>query len=363
MNYEEALLRELTHIAPADAEAMARAAVYQGTLAKPPGSLGELENIYIRLCGIAGTLHPRYAPCRVVVLCADNGVTEEGVSVTPRSVTAAQAVNMTKYLTGMSAMAHHFGDEVQVVDVGIAAPYQCPAIVNRKILSGTRNFAKEPAMTRGEAAHAVCVGMELAAQAKRDGVAVLGVGEMGIGNTTTSSAVLAALTGLSVERVTGRGGGMTDEGFALKKRVIASALVLHKPNGGDVLDTLCKVGGLDIAAMCGVFLGAARCRLPAVIDGLISAVAALCAVRLCPAARDYLFASHLSREIGYQAAIKELGLAPWLHLGMRLGEGSGCPIAFRVLESACAAAEGMATFQGAAIDDSYLSEIRGKDCF
>ena len=142
MNYEEALLRELTHITPADAEAMARAAVYQGTLAKPPGRLGELEKIYIRLCGIAGTLHPRYAPCRVVVLCADNGVTEEGVSVTPCSVTAAQAVNMTKYLTGMSAMAHHFGDEVQVVDVGIAAPYQCPAIVNRKILSGTRNFAK-----------------------------------------------------------------------------------------------------------------------------------------------------------------------------------------------------------------------------
>ena len=363
MNYEETLLRELTHIAPADADAMARAAVYQGTLAKPPGSLGELEHIYIRLCGIAGTLHPRYAPCRVVVLCADNGVTEEGVSVTPRSVTAAQAVNMTRYLTGMSAMAHHFDDEVQVVDVGIADPYQCPAIVNRKILSGTRNFAKEPAMTREEAAHAVCVGMELARQAKRDGVAVLGVGEMGIGNTTTSSAVLAALTGLSVERVTGRGGGMTDEGFALKKRVIASALALHRPDGGDVLDTLRKVGGLDIAAMCGVFLGAALYRLPAVVDGFISAVAALCAARLCPAVRDYLFASHLSKEIGYQAAIKELGLAPWLHLGMRLGEGSGCPIAFRVLEAACAAAEGMATFQGAAIDDSYLSEIRGKDCF
>ena len=263
----------------------------------------------------------------------------------------------------MSAMAHHFGDEVQVVDVGIADPYQCPAIVNRKILSGTRNFAKEPAMTREEAAHAVCVGMELAGQAKRDGVAVLGVGEMGIGNTTTSSAVLAALTGLSVERVTGRGGGMTDEGFALKKRVIASALALHRPDGGDVLDTLRKVGGLDIAAMCGVFLGAALYRLPAVVDGFISAVAALCAARLCPAVRDYLFASHLSKEIGYQAAIKELGLAPWLHLGMRLGEGSGCPIAFRVLEAACAAAEGMATFQGAAIDDSYLSEIRGKDCF
>ena len=334
---------------------MARAAVYQGTLAKPPGSLGELENIYIRLCGIAGTLHPRYAPCRVVVLCADNGVTEEGVSVTPRSVTAAQAVNMTKYLTGMSAFLRTLSEGTGL-DAAVFTPlYKIQGIALLVHLGGQ--------LCRDAGESALAAGLDLARQAKAEGIDAVGVGEMGIGNTTTSSAVLAALTGLSVERVTGRGGGMTDEGFALKKRVIASALVLHKPNGGDVLDTLCKVGGLDIAAMCGVFLGAARCRLPAVIDGLISAVAALCAVRLCPAARDYLFASHLSREIGYQAAIKELGLAPWLHLGMRLGEGSGCPIAFRVLESACAAAAGMATFQGAAIDDSYLSEIRGKDCF
>lgn len=363
MSYEEMLLREFTHIKNADGDAMTRAAVYQGTLAKPPGSLGELENIYIRLCGIGGTLHPACSPCRIIVLCADNGVVDEGVSVTPRSVTAAQAVNMTKHLTGMSAMANHFGDEVQVVDVGIADAYDCPAVVNRKILPGTRNFAREPAMTRQEAAHAVWVGMELARQAKEEGIATVGVGEMGIGNTTTSAAVLAALTGLTAEQVTGRGGGMTDEGFARKKNVISAALALHRPDRNDVLDVLSKVGGLDIAAMCGVFLGCAACGLPAVIDGLISAVAALCAVRLCPAAGDCLFASHLSREVGYEVAVRELGLAPWLHLGMRLGEGSGCPIAFRVMEAACAAAEGMATFQRAAIDDSYLETIRGKDCF
>lgn len=363
MNYEELLRQELLHIRPADDGAMARAAVYQGTLAKPPGSLGELENIYIRLCGVGGTLHPACRPCRVIVLCADNGVADEGVSVTPRSVTAAQAVNMTKHLTGMSAMAHYFGDEVQVVDVGIADAYHCPAIVNRKILPGTRNLAREPAMTRQEAARAVCVGLDLARQARADGVALIGVGEMGIGNTTTSAAVLSALTGLPAEAVTGRGGGMTDAGFALKKQVIAHALALHRPDREDVLDVLSKVGGLDIAAMCGVFLGAAVQRIPAVIDGFISAVAALCAGRLCPAAADAFFASHLSQEVGYQAAIRELGLTPWLHLGMRLGEGSGCPIAFRVMEAACAAAQGMATFSGAAIDDSYLDEIRGKDCF
>lgn len=363
MNYEERLLKELPHITPADADAMARAAVYQGTLAKPPGSLGALENIYIRLCGISGKLRPVYSPCRIIVLCADNGVVEEGVSLTPRSVTAAQAVNMTNYCTGMSAMAHHFGDEIQVVDVGIADEYDCPAILNRKILPGTRNLAREPAMTRQEAARSVWTGMELARQAKDEGVAILGAGEMGIGNTTTSAAVLAALTGLPVEAVTGRGGGMTDAGFLRKKQVITDALALHRPDKNDVLDVLSKVGGLDIAAMCGVFLGAARQRLPVVIDGFISVVAALCAGRLCPAAEDYFFASHASHEVGYAAAVKELGLEPWLHLGMRLGEGSGCPIAFRVMEAACAAAEGMATFAGAAIDDSYLDDIRGKDCF
>lgn len=218
-------------------------------------------------------------------------------------------------------------------------------------------------MTRQETAQAIWTGMELARRAKAEGVAVLGVGEMGIGNTTTSAAVLAALTGLPVEAVTGRGGGMTDAGFLRKKQVITRALALHRPDKNDALDVLSKVGGLDLAAMCGVFLGAGRYRLPAVIDGFISVVAALCAYRLCPAVGDYLLASHLSREVGYTAAIGELGLAPWLHLGMRLGEGSGCPIAFRVLEAACAAARGMATFEGAAIDDSYLNEIRGKDCF
>ena len=242
MNYEQLLREELTHIIHADADAMARAAVYQGTLAKPPGSLGELENIYIRLCGITGKLRPAYRPCRIVVLCADNGVVEEGVSVTPRSVTAAQAVNMTYYRTGMSAMAHHFGDEVQVVDVGIADAYDCPAILDRKILPGTRNLAHEPAMTRQEAARAVWTGMELARQAKDQGVAILGAGEMGIGNTTTSAAVLAALTGLPVEAVTGRGGGMTDAGFLRKKQVITDALALHCPDKNDVLDVLCKVG-------------------------------------------------------------------------------------------------------------------------
>ena len=301
---EQELKTYLAAIRGADEATMAAARRRQAALAKPPGSLGKLEDMAVRMAGVTGRVCPTVKKCRVAVFAADNGVVAEGVSCAPQSVTLQQAVNMTRRKTGMSALAQTFGDDVSVIDVGINADVNCDAVLDRKVRRGTGNMAVEPAMTRAEALQALAAGMEAAARAKADGIDLLGVGEMGIGNTTTSSAVLAALTGLSVERVTGRGGGMTDEGFALKKRVIASALVLHKPNGGDVLDTLCKVGGLDIAAMCGVFLGAARCRLPAVIDGLISAVAALCAVRLCPAARDYLFASHLSREIGYQAAIK-----------------------------------------------------------
>ena len=353
----------LTQIGPEHTAAREAARRHWNDCAKPLGGLGLLETALEDIAALTGSADVDLRERAVLVLCADNGVVAQGVTQSPSSVTAVVAENLALGRTSVCRMAAVADCRVVPVDMGVLDFPETAGVLSRRIGNGTADMTLGPAMTRTQAEQAVLTGMDLVREQQARGVRLLATGEMGIGNTTTSSAVLAALTGLSVERVTGRGGGMTDEGFALKKRVIASALALHKPNGGDVLDTLCKVGGLDIAAMCGVFLGAARCRLPAVIDGLISAVAALCAVRLCPAARDYLFASHLSREIGYQAAIKELGLAPWLHLGMRLGEGSGCPIAFRVLEAACAAAEGMATFQGAAIDDSYLSEIRGKDCF
>ena len=205
--------------------------------------------------------------------------------------------------------------------------------------------------------------MELAAEAKRGGVQILGVGEMGIGNTTTSSAVLAALSGASVEAVSGRGGGLTDEAFLKKKRVIEQALAVNRPVADDPVDVLHKVGGFDLCAMTGVFLGAAHARLPVVVDGFISIVAALCAARLCENAGEYFFGSHVSYERGYQIAQQLLGLKPCLQLGMWLGEGSGCPIAFRVIEAACAVMDTMATFLEAAIDDGYLTEIREKDSF
>ena len=354
----------INSIAPLDANALKAARDRQAKLAKPPGSLGLLEDMSIRIAGISGSVKNHIENCRVLVFAADNGIIEEGVSSAPRSVTMAQAVNMTKRVTGMSALAKYFGNDVVVADMGIADPYDCPAVLDRKLMPGTRNFLKEDAMDRETAEKALLTGAELARKAKADGIDALGIGEMGIGNTSTSSAVLSVLTDLSIEEVTGRGGGLTDAAFAHKKDVLERAIAARKPDKDDVIDVLSKVGGLDIAAMCGAFLGAAACRIPVVIDGFISVVAALCAARLCPEAASYMFASHQSYEPGYVKAVEELGLKPYLMLGMRLGEGSGCPIAFQILKAACAAMNGMALFgEESVIDDGYLEDIRKGDSF
>lgn len=346
-----------------DREIMDAARRRQAELAKPPGSLGKLEDYSIRLAGITGQVRPHIEKCRVLVLAADNGVTAEGISSAPTSVTLSQVINMTRHKTGMSALAYYFGNEVVVADMGIDTDRPIPGVLDRKVRRSTGNIAREPAMTRQQALQALETGMGLAAQAAADGVQALGIGEMGIGNTTTSAAVLAALTGASVEEVTGRGGGLTDRGFETKKRVLRQALALHHPDPGDPVAVLAAVGGLDIAAMTGLFLGCAHEGLAAAVDGYISIVAALCAVRLCPRVRDVLFLSHASYEIGYRLAARELGLEPCLLLGMRLGEGSGCPLLFRVMQGACAVLNHMATFPEAAIEDGYLAPIRQGDAF
>ena len=350
-------------IAPADNAAMEKARQRQAELAKPPGSLGKLEDYSIRLAGITGNVKNEIEKCRVIVLAADNGVTAEGVSSAPTSVTLSQVINMTRHITGMSSLAFYFGNEVVVADLGIDTDRKIPGVLDRKIRRSTGNIAKERAMTRQQVLDAIAVGLDLAADAAKDGVNAVGVGEMGIGNTTTSSAVLSALTGATPESVTGRGGGLTDQAFAVKKQVITQALVLHHPDREDVVDVLSAVGGLDLAAMTGVFLGCALQHIPAVVDGFISIVAALCACRLNPNVKDYLFLSHASYEIGYRLAAEELGLEPCLLLDMRLGEGSGCPIAFQILKAACAVMNGMGTFAEAAIQDDYLEPIRAQDSF
>ncbi len=350
----------LEKIKAPDQAAMDAARAYQATLAKPPESLGRLEALSIQLAGITGKIHNRMERTHLLVFAADNGVVEEGVSSAPQSVTLQQTINLTRAKTGASTLCRHFGVGITVCDVGVNAEIHDKAVLNRKIAYGTNNIAKMPAMTREQAITAILTGAGVAIHTEAD---ALGVGEMGIGNTTTSAAVLSALLDVPPEQVTGRGGGITDEAFQRKKEVIRRAIETNRPDKTDVIDVLSKVGGLDIAAMCGAFLGAAATRRPVVIDGFISAVAALCAVRLKPEARHYLVPSHASFEIGYTLAMQAMDLQPMLLLGMRLGEGSGCPLAFQVLDAACAIINEMATFQQAGIDDGYLEEIRQGDKF
>lgn len=353
----DALVREAL---PLDRSAMTAAEEYQARLAKPPGSLGRLEEISIQLAGITGRVHNALNKKQLLVFAADNGVVAEGVSSAPQSVTKQQTINLMRGKTGAAVLAKHFGCGLTVCDVGVNADIYESTVLNRKIAYGTQNICTGPAMTREQTLQAILTGAEIARTVDAD---VIGVGEMGIGNTTTSSAVLAVLLGADVEAVTGRGGGITEESFRKKKAVIRTAIEVNRPDRDDVVGVLSKVGGFDLAAMCGAFLGAAAARRPAVIDGLISAAAALCAVRLCPNVRGYLVPSHASFEIGYRLAMEAMDLRPLFDLGMRLGEGSGCPLAFQVLDAACAVINDMATFDEAGINDDYLDEIRRGDQF
>ena len=353
----EALVRA---VQPLDQKAMLAAEAHQARLAKPPGSLGRLEELSVQLAGITGKVHNELPRKQLLVFAADNGVVAEGVSSAPQSVTKQQTINLMRGKTGAAVLAKRFGCGLTVCDVGVNADICESAVLNRKIAYGTQNICTGPAMTREQALQAILTGAAVAEDVDADAV---GIGEMGIGNTTTSSAVLAVLLGADVDKVTGRGGGITEESFRKKKAVIRTAIAVNRPNRDDVIDVLAKVGGFDLAAMCGAFLGAAASRRAAVIDGFISAVAALCAVRLCPLVHGYLIPSHASFEIGYRLAIEELALRPLFDLGMRLGEGSGCPLAFQVLDAACAVMNNMASFDEADINDDYLDEIRQGDQF
>lgn len=364
-------------------EAMDEAKARQEILAKPTGALGKLEDISIQLAGITGKLKNNMKKQAVVIFSADNGVVEEGVASAPQSVTLSQTINFTRHLTGVSSMAEYWGINLLVVDVGVKMEipetlysdemqdHACgvsgcqkgltPKIVNRRIANGTKNLAKEPAMTHEQALQAVLTGIEAVEAIKRCGYDIFGVGEMGIGNTTTSACVLAALCGKTGTDVVGRGGGLNDEGLAKKIRIVDEATKNLKPD--QVLDILAAVGGFDICAMTGAFLGAAYYKIPVVIDGYISAVAALAASRLAPKAAGYMFGSHQSKEQGYLIAMDALGIKPYFDLGMRLGEGSGCPISFKIIETACAAMNGMATFAEGAIDADYLEEAKKGNFF
>lgn len=328
------------------------------SLAKPLKSLGKLEEIAIKLSGITGKIKNNINKKMIIIMCSDNGVVEEGVASAPQSVTLSQTINFTKGLTGVAVLAKANNTDLMVVDVGINCDFNHPNVINKKIRKSTNNIAKESAMSYDEAIKAILIGIECVKNAKDLGYEILGVGEMGIGNTSTSSAVLSALTDTKVQDVVGRGAGITDEAFEKKKKVVIQAIEVNKPDKSDPIDVVSKVGGFDIAAMAGVFIGAAYYKVPVIIDGFISAVAAIIAFRLNSKTKDYMFTSHDSKEVGFKVAINELGLSPLLNLDMGLGEGSGCPLAFSIVDSACAVMNNMATFEEAEINDSYLDELK-----
>lgn len=377
MENEKKLYELIGKIPPVDEKAIAEARDRQAYLAKPPGSLGTLEDISVKIAGITGKAvgNDVTKQC-IAVMSADNGVVEEGVASAPQSVTLSQTINFTRRYTGVSSMAKYFGIDLLVTDVGVAMEIpkelytdsmltedgRIPVkIVNRRIANGTRNLAKEPAMTREQAVEAMLIGFEAADAAKRSGAQLFGIGEMGIGNTTTSSALLSALTGAKAEDLVGRGGGLNDEGLSKKVKIVKDAVNMYCMS--DPIDKLANIGGFDICAMVGAFLGASVNRMPVVIDGFISIVAACYAKELNPRVVDYMFASHKSYEIGYTIAMDRLGLRPMFDLSMRLGEGSGCPIAFKIIETAVATMNIMKTLEEAAIDADYLEEIRRDNLF
>ena len=428
---KDSLLKTIERIVPTDDAVLTAAKARQDSLAKPPGSLGGLEDIGVRLAGIFGAVKDgdsgatgdgdagaakdaeRMDKGCVIVFCADNGVAAQGVSSAPQSVTRAQTINFTRRLTGVGTLAKSFKSELLIVDMGVKD--EIPSefyddvpmrdthkIVDRRIRPGTGDISEGPAMTEGEAIKAMLTGIEMAKAAVSAGHDILGIGEMGIGNTTTSAAVLSGLTGKDSNVTCGRGGGVNDAGFEAKKRIVDVCSEPYRRHGGllskyplrpvdieegatdaahegatdaahekaepierleAVTQLLARCGGFDICAMTGAYLGAAACRVPVVIDGYISVVAALAAATIKPETADYMFASHKSAEPGYELAIKLLGFDPFLDLGMRLGEGSGCPIAFAVIKGAWDVMNHMGTFEEAEINDDYLEEVRRGGCF
>jgi nicotinate-nucleotide--dimethylbenzimidazole phosphoribosyltransferase len=321
-------------------------------LTKPPGSLGRLEELARRLAEISGQFPPRAERAVIFTLAADHGVVVEGVSAYPQIVTAQMVENLLRGGAAVNVLARHVGARVVVVDVGVAAPLPAHAqLVDRKIAAGTRNMVSGPAMSRGEATAAIEVGTALVEAERGQGLDLIGTGEMGIGNTTAASAVVAALTGAPVEAVTGAGTGVDEEGRGRKVAAIERALAVNHPDAGDGIDVLAKVGGLEIAGLCGVILAGAASRIPVVLDGFIAGAAALAAVRIKPEARHYLLASHRSTEPGARHVLDALGLEPYLDLGMRLGEGTGAALCIGLAKAAVKLLGEMATFKSAGVTD------------
>jgi nicotinate-nucleotide--dimethylbenzimidazole phosphoribosyltransferase len=343
----------LERVGALDRAAMAEARSRLDRLTKPPGSLGRLERLAVQVAGITGNALPRLPKKLIVVMAADHGVAAEGVSAYPAAVTAQMVHNFASGGAAINALARQVGARVLVVDVGVASVLADDlSIVHRKVTFGTANMVYGSAMDRSQMHAAMQVGLDLSLQ-EAD---VICLGEMGIGNTTAASAIVAAITRLPVAEVTGRGTGIDDATWQRKVHVIEQALRMNQPDRSDPLDVLAKVGGLEIAGLVGLIVGAAAARKVVVVDGFIATAAALLAAELCPAVRGYLIAAHRSVEIGHRVALERLEIEPLFALDLRLGEGSGAALALPIIDAALAVLAEMATFEEAGIAGALTTE-------
>jgi nicotinate-nucleotide--dimethylbenzimidazole phosphoribosyltransferase len=346
----------LSTIRPISAAWSITAQKHLDNLTKPPGSLGRLEEFAARLVAITENRDPVIDRKVMFTFAGDHGIVDEGVSAYPKEVTAQMVFNFLRGGAGINVLARHAGSEIVVVDIGVDHDFDnADGLINMKVVRGTKNFAKGPAMTREEAIACIEAGIELADSYTKKGYKLFGTGDMGIGNTTPSSAIAAALTGTPVLEVTGKGTGISDEAFSRKVRVIEDAIRLNRPDPKDALDVLSKVGGAEIGGIAGLVLGAAANRIPVVIDGLISTAGALIAYTLAPAVKDYIFAAHNSVERGHRVMLETMGLDPILDLGLRLGEGTGAALAMQMIEAGLKIYKEMATFQEAGVSDEIIN--------
>ncbi|MEK3882270.1 nicotinate-nucleotide--dimethylbenzimidazole phosphoribosyltransferase [Paenibacillus sp. PL2-23] len=339
----------IERIAPIQEEAAVSARRHSDSLTKPPGSLGQLEEIAARLAGMTGELWPDLGKRAVIVMAGDHGVCEEGVSAFPAAVTPQMVLNFLNGGAAVNVLARQAGAEVVCVDIGVAAELDHPDLIRRKVVYGTRNMAKEQAMTHGEAIEAMLVGVQVAKDQYERGIRMFATGEMGIGNTTASAAITSVLAGLEPETSVGCGTGINEATRQHKVGIVKQAIQVNQPDAADPIDVLAKVGGAEIAGLVGVILGAAAHRCPIVIDGYISSAAALVASRLSPLASSYMIASHLSCEQGHRGLMETLGLPVLLHLDMRLGEGTGAVLAFHLIDASLRLMREMATFDSAGV--------------
>lgn len=345
------LKETLDKITPVDVSLFSGAQAHLDNLTKPLASLGRLEELARRYAAITDSLKPVLKKKLIFTFAADHGVADEGVSAFPKEVTAQMVLNFLRGGAGINVLARHSGVEVIVVDIGVAHDFgNAPGLVHRKVVRGTANIRKGPAMTRDEAIRCLETGIALAAEYASEG-AIFGTGEMGIANTTPSAAIVAALTGLSPVEVTGRGTGIDDKVFASKVAVIEDALRVNRPDVKDPIDVLAKLGGAEIGGIAGLILGAAARRIPTVVDGFISTAGALIASELAPCVKEYIFASHLSVEKGHKVILERLDARPLLDLDMRLGEGTGAAMGIWLVEAGVKIYNEMATFSDAGVSE------------